>query len=102
MTAPTSIAEAIAYQPGGIVSRQLVKKPAGNVTLFAFDEGQELTEHTSPFDALLHVIDGEADVSIAGEPHRVRAGEMILLPATRPHAVRAPMRFKMILTMIRA
>lgn len=102
MTSPMNVAVAIEYQTGGVVSRQLLKKPAGNVTLFAFDEGQELTEHTSPFDALLHVIDGEAEVSIAGEPHRVVAGEMILLPATRPHAVKAPMRFKMILTMIRA
>jgi quercetin dioxygenase-like cupin family protein len=102
MTSPKNVAAAIEYQTGGVVSRQLLKKPAGNVTLFAFDEGQELTEHTSPFDALLHVIDGEAEVSIAGVPHRVLAGEMILLPAARPHAVKAPMRFKMVLTMIRA
>ena len=102
MTLPMNATDAIEYQTGGIVSRQLLKKPAGNVTLFAFDAGEELTEHTSPFDALLHVIDGEAEVSIGAERLRVRAGQMILLPASQPHAVQAPLRFKMILTMIRA
>jgi quercetin dioxygenase-like cupin family protein len=99
---PQPVGDLIAYQPGGIVSRQIVKRPAGNVTLFAFDAGQELTEHTSPFDALVHVIDGEAVLSIAGDTARARAGEMLLLPASVPHAVRAVTPFKMLLTMIRA
>jgi len=90
------------YQSGGIVSRQIVKKTTGNVTLFAFDEGQELTEHTSPFDALVHVLDGEARITVAGEPAVVRAGEMVVLPANVPHAVQARTRFKMLLTMIRS
>jgi len=97
-----SLAGMVDYQPGGIVSRQLLKKPAGNVTLFAFDQHQELAEHTSPFDALVLVIDGESEISVAGEPHLVRGGETILLPAQVPHAVKAVSRFKMLLTMIRA
>jgi quercetin dioxygenase-like cupin family protein len=97
-----SVTALVDYQAGGIVSRQMVKKAAGNVTAFAFDAGQELTEHTSPFDALVAVVDGDAEISLAGQAHRVRAGEMILLPAHVPHAVKAVSRFKMILTMIRA
>lgn len=90
------------YQDGAIVSNVLLKSPGGNVTLFAFDEGQALSEHSAPFDALVFVVDGVADISIDGEPHRVSAGEIILLPANIPHAVEAVTRFKMILTMIRA
>jgi quercetin dioxygenase-like cupin family protein len=97
-----SLTGMVDYQSGGIVSRQLLKKPAGNVTLFAFDQQQELAEHTSPFDALVLVIEGEAEISVAGAPHPVRAGETILLPAHVPHAVKAIARFKMLLTMIRA
>ena len=97
-----SVTALVEYQPGGIVSRQLVKKTAGNVTAFAFDAGQELTEHTSPFDALVEVVDGEAEISLSGQAHRVRCGETILLPANVPHAVKATARFKMLLTMIRA
>jgi len=99
---PFDPAAAIDYQTGGIVSRQLLKKPAGNVTLFAFDAEQELSEHTSPFDALLHVLDGDAEVSIAGRAQRVGAGQMIVLPAAVPHGVKAAGRFKMMLTMIRS
>jgi len=94
--------ELVQYQDGAVVSRAIVKKPTGNVTLFAFDEGQGLSEHTAPFDALVQVVEGEAEIVIAGEAHRVRSGEMILMPAGRPHALRAPERFKMILTMIRS
>lgn len=97
-----STVDLVAYQDGGIVSRQIVKKTAGNITAFAFDAGQELTEHTSPFEALLEVIDGVATIQIAGQPYRVSHGEMILLPAGVPHAVRAETRFKMLLTMIRS
>lgn len=97
-----SVADLVSYQDGGIVSRQVVKKPAGNVTAFAFDAGEELTEHTSPFEAVIEVLEGEATISIAGQPHDVRQGEMIVLPANVPHAVKADRRFKMLLTMIRS
>jgi quercetin dioxygenase-like cupin family protein len=89
------------YQDGSIVSREIVKKPSGNVTIFAFDEGQGLSEHTAPFDALVHVLEGETEITIAGKPQCLHGGEMILLPAQQPHALKALKRFKMILTMIR-
>jgi quercetin dioxygenase-like cupin family protein len=94
--------ELVTYQDGSIVSREFVKKPTGNVTVFAFAEGQGMSEHTSPFDALVHVLDGEAEISIAGKPYHLHSGEMILMPAQQPHALKAPRRFKMILTMIRS
>jgi quercetin dioxygenase-like cupin family protein len=90
------------YQDGSIVSREIVKKPTGNVTIFAFDEGQGLSEHTAPFDTLAHVLEGEAEISIAGQKHHLHGGEMILMPAGQPHALKALKRFKMILTMIRS
>jgi quercetin dioxygenase-like cupin family protein len=80
----------------------LVKSEAGNVTLFAFDEGQELSEHTSPYDALVHILDGEAQVFISGQLFSLREGDLIIMPAGQPHALKAPVRFKMLLTMIRA
>jgi quercetin dioxygenase-like cupin family protein len=89
-------------QEGAIVSRQILKAEAGNVTLFAFDAGQELSEHTAPFDALVHLLDGAAEVSISGALFSLRAGEAIILPAGQPHALKATERFKMLLTMIRA
>jgi quercetin dioxygenase-like cupin family protein len=95
-------AELVTYQDGSIVSREIVKKSTGNVTIFAFDEGQGLSEHTAPFDALVHVLEGEAEVSIAGTPHHVHRDEMILMPAQQPHALKALKKFKMILTMIRS
>jgi len=91
----------IAYQPGTIASRMIVFKKAGTITLFAFDAGEELAEHSAPFDAILAVTDGEAEVQIAGAPFIVRPGEMIILPANKPHAVHAAQQFKMVLTMIR-
>lgn len=94
--------ELVAYQKGAVVSRTLVEKDAGTVTMFAFDEGQALSEHTAPFDALVQVSDGEAEIRIAGVPHRVGAGEMIIMPANLPHALKALTPFKMMLTMIRA
>ena len=97
-----ALAELVEYQAGSIVSRILVKQEKGNVTLFAFDAGQELSEHTAPFDALVIVLDGEAEVSIEGNARPVAAGQMIIMPANRPHAVKAPGRFKMMLVMIRA
>ena len=93
---------AFEYQHGAVVSRTLIKHKTGSVTVFAFDEGQELSEHTVPFDALVHVIDGAVEIRIDGEPHVVRAGESIVMPASRPHAVRAVERFKMVLSMVRA
>ena len=90
------------YQDGAVVSRTLLKRGGGTVTLFAFDEGQALSEHTAPFDAIAQVLEGEALITIASTPITVRAGEMILLPANQPHAVNAPSRFKMLLTMIRS
>jgi quercetin dioxygenase-like cupin family protein len=96
------LAEMAAYQEGSIVSRQITKADAGNVTLFAFDAGQELSEHTAPFDALVHVLDGEAEVFISGQPFQVSTGQAIILPAGQPHALKANSRFKMLLTMVRA
>ena len=90
------------YQQGAVVSRTLLNRKAGTITLFAFDEGQGLSEHTAPFDALVHVLEGEADVTIAGSALRVSAGEMTLMPANQPHALLARTAFKMLLTMIRS
>ena len=95
-------AELVSYQDSSIATRQIVSKPTGKVTIFAFAEGQGLSEHTAPFDALVQVLEGEAEISIAGQPHRLQSGEMILLPAQQPHALKAVRRFKMILTMIRS
>lgn len=96
------LGELLQYQDGSIVSRVLLKNKGGTVTLFAFDRGEGLSEHTAPFEALVFVVDGEAEVEIAGEVYRVRQGETITLPANIPHAVRAATRFKMLLIMIRA
>ena len=95
-------ASLVDYQAGAVVSRTLVKRETGTVTLFAFDKGQGLSEHTAPFDALVFIVDGEAEIRIAGNPHRVKAGEMIIMPANKPHALQAVMRFKMALVMIRS
>jgi quercetin dioxygenase-like cupin family protein len=92
----------VSYQDGAVVSRIVLKRETGTVTLFAFDAGQELSEHTTPYDALVQVVDGEAAITVAGRPYRVRAGEMILMPAHQPHALKAISRFKMLLTMIRS
>jgi quercetin dioxygenase-like cupin family protein len=94
--------ELLQYQDGSIVSRVLLKNKGGTVTLFAFDRGEGLSEHTAPFEALVLVVDGEAEIEIAGKTYTVIEGETITLPANIPHAVRAPARFKMLLTMIRA
>ena len=88
----TSMAGLIDYQSGTVASRTIVKGKTGTVTVFAFDEGEELSEHTAPFDALVHVIDGEAEITIEGQPYAMKQGEMIVMPADRPHAVRAVRR----------
>jgi len=90
------------YQKGSIVSRTVIDKKTGTVTFFAFDQGQGLSEHTAPFDALVYLLDGEAEVVISGKPFRLKAGEMVIMPANEPHALRAITKFKMILTMIRS
>ncbi len=98
---PVSLNDLVEYQDGSVVSNTLVKKEKGTVTLFAFDAGEGLSEHTAPFDALVQVVDGEADVSVGTEKHCVSHGEVLLLPADIPHSVQATKRFKMLLTMIR-
>ena len=94
--------EIVAYQQGAIVSKTLVEKETGTVTLFAFHQGQALSEHTAPFDALVQVTDGEAEIRIAGEPFQVGEGELLVMPAHKSHALKALTPFKMMLTMIRA
>jgi quercetin dioxygenase-like cupin family protein len=90
------------YQEGAVVSRTLVNRATGTVTLFAFDEDQGLSEHTAPFDAVAHLLEGEAEISVAGKPLRAAAGEAVLMPANQPHSLKALSRFKMLLTMIRS
>jgi quercetin dioxygenase-like cupin family protein len=97
-----TLKELVAYQEGTVVSRTLMKRPSGTVTLFAFDQGEGLSEHTAPFDALVYLIDGQADIDIAGHTFRLQVGEIITLPANRPHALRAVSRFKMLLIMLRS
>lgn len=97
-----NLAELVSYQTGSVVSRQITKAEAGNVTLFAFDSGQELSEHTAPFDALVHVVEGEAEIIISGKSFHLKSGDAIVMPADDPHAVKATSQFKMLLTMIRA
>jgi len=94
--------ELIDYQEGSIVSRTLLDKETGTITLFAFDVGQGLSEHTAPFDALVYLLDGEAETVISGNPLTLRKGEMVLMPANKPHALKAIKRFKMLLTMIKS
>ncbi len=98
----TILTEMIAYQDGAVVSRTLIEKEAGTVTLFAFDAGQGLSEHTAPYDALVQVLEGEVRITVSGKSLVVKQGEMTILPAHKPHALSALTRFKMLLTMIRA
>lgn len=92
----------VTYQDGAVVSKEIIRKPTGTVTLFAFDRDQGLSEHTAPFDALVCILDGEAEILISGEPHRLGAGEMIIMPGGKPHALKAVQRFKMMLVMVRS
>ena len=96
------LAELVNYQEGAVVSRTLIARPTGTVTLFAFDEGNGLSEHTSPFDALAHVLEGKAEIVVSGKPLLTSAGEAVLMPANQPHSLKALTRFKMLLTMIRS
>jgi quercetin dioxygenase-like cupin family protein len=95
------LVDMVNYQEGATVSRTLMKRATGTITLFAFDEGQGLSEHTTPFDALAHVLEGQAEISVSGNPLVISGGESVLLPANQPHALKAITRFKMLLTMIR-
>ena len=96
------LVDLVAYQGGSVVSRTIIDKKAGTVTLFSFVEGQGLSEHTAPFDALVYLLDGEAEISISSKPFHLRDGDMIIMPANQPHALKAVKRFKMLLTMIRS
>ena len=96
------LADQVAYQHGAVVSKTLLKKETGTVTLFAFDRGQELSEHTVPHDALVYLVDGEAEITVSGQVHRLSRGDLLLMPGNEPHAVRATQCFKMLLTMIRS
>jgi quercetin dioxygenase-like cupin family protein len=97
-----SVAGMVNYQEGAVVSRTLINRPAATITLFAFDEGQGLSEHTAPFDALAQVLEGEAEITVSGKPLVTKAGHAVLMPANLPHALKALKRFKMLLTMIRS
>lgn len=97
-----SLAGLIAYQQGSVVSQTLLERKTGTVTLFAFDKGEGLSEHTAPFDAMVVVVEGEAEIVISGKANRVSAGQMIVMPANEPHALRAVEAFKMLLIMIRS
>jgi quercetin dioxygenase-like cupin family protein len=96
------VIDLVNYQDGSVVSRTLINQKTGTVTLFAFDAGQELSEHTAPYDALVEVFDGETEITIASQPFHLQAGDMIIMPANQPHAVKALAKFKMMLTMIRS
>ena len=98
----TKASQWVGYQNGAVVSREIVSRKTGTVTLFAFDEGQGLSEHTAPFDALVYLLDGQAEILIAGKPFQLNEGEMMIMPANVPHALKAMKRFKMILTLIRS
>jgi quercetin dioxygenase-like cupin family protein len=96
------LSDLVNYQDGSVVSRTIVKRQTGTVTLFAFDEGQGLSEHTAAFDAVAHVLEGDAEITVSGKPLRATAGDAVFLPANQPHSLRAVGRFKVLLTMIRS
>lgn len=97
----SKLSDEIQYQDSGIVSKQIIKKDNGNITLFAFDKDESLTEHTSPYEAVVYMVDGEMEISIGGKPHNVKAGELIIMPPNVPHGLKALQKSKMLLTMIK-
>lgn len=99
---PTNLKDLINYQTGSVVSRTIIDKPAGTITLFAFDSQQGLSEHTAPYDALVYIIEGEAEITISGKPIRLNQGEITIMPANETHALTAKTKFKMLLIMIHA
>ena len=96
------LVDLIGYQGGSVVSHEIMSRPTGTVTLFAFDAGQGLSEHTAPFDAMVSVLDGEVEITISGNKHALKTGDMIVMPANQPHALKAVKRFKMLLVMIKS
>ena len=98
---PFLLKEFVVYAPDSVISKTLLDKGIGNITLFSFDQGQGLSEHTSPFDAVVYILDGEAEITIGREVKRVKEGEMIIMPANVPHSLYAEQKYKMLLTMIR-
>ncbi len=99
---PFDVSGLVEYQQGTVVSRTVIAKKTGTVTVFAFDKGEGLSEHTTPFDALVQIVDGEADITVSGITHRVASGQLLLMPANEPHALHASSRFKMVLTMVKS
>ena len=99
---PQNLIDLVSYQDGSVVSRALIKKKTGTVTLFAFDQGEALSEHTAPFDAMVYILDGKAEIIISGNSNMLEKGNMIIMPANEPHALKAVERFKMMLTMVRS
>ena len=97
-----NVEELLDYQEGAVVSREIIRKETGTVTIFAFDKGEGLSEHSAPFDAMVQIIDGKAEITISGEKNTLQRGDMIIMPANEPHALLALERYKMILTMIRS
>ena len=97
-----NLREMVSYQDGSVVSKEIIKKETGTVSLFTFDKGQGLSEHTAPFDALVNIIDGQAEVTISGKSFIVREGEMIIMPANKPHSLKAIEKFKMLLVMVKS
>ena len=99
---PEVVNDLVNYQDESVVSRTLIKKETGTITLFAFSKGQALSEHTAPFDAMVYILEGKAKITIAGNPKTLESGQMIVMPANKPHALKAVEKFKMMLTMIRS
>ncbi|MDP2873929.1 MAG: cupin domain-containing protein [bacterium] len=102
MDGSQSITQQVNFQEGSVVSKEIINKPTGTITLFAFDKDQGLSEHTAPYDALVIITEGVAEITVSGIKHEVKTGEMLLMPANAPHALKAPQPFKMILTMIKS
>ena len=98
----SNMKDMVVYQDGSIVSKEIIKKATGTVTIFAFDQDQGLSEHTAPFDALVQIVDGEAEIIISGESHHLKEGEIIIMPAGKPHALKALKKFKMMLVMVKS
>ena len=98
----SNMKDLVIYQDGSVVSKEIIRKPTGTVTVFAFDEGQGLSEHTAPFDALVQILDGEAEITVSGEAHHLKEGDMIIMPGGEPHALKAEKRFKMMLVMVKS
>jgi quercetin dioxygenase-like cupin family protein len=101
-TQVSGMKDMVAYQEGSVVSKEIIKKPSGNVTIFAFDKDQGLSEHTAPFDALVYILDGETEITISGKPYSLKEGDMIIMPGGEPHALKAVKRFKMMLVMVKS